>query len=206
MQDLTLIRENINEMAGLTLSMLETAFAGFMKNDSDALDCVLKEKIRLNVMEKEITSSLVDISRAKITAVEKKNIMFMIHIVTDLDQIGDYIEAIIERIQIKIEENLVFSDDSLDEYKHLYSVVQTELADVEKALRMNDKNFARRILCSTQNHVDNLVAQYRQSHTKRIVAGTCQPRTCNMFSDLLDFTGQISRHTKAVAKNISDLQ
>ncbi|OGX14765.1 MAG: hypothetical protein A2166_05625 [Omnitrophica WOR_2 bacterium RBG_13_41_10] len=206
MQDLTSLREKINEMAGLTLSMLQNTFDGFMKHDLEILAGVLKDEQRLNEMEGTLTLSLVDISKGKVTAVDKKNIMLMTNIVADLEEIGDYIKDMIERIEIKIEEKLLFSDDAWDEYKHMYNVVETELEDAEKALRMNDKNFARRILCNTEDHVDKLVQQYRDNHSKRLIDGICLPRACNMFLNLLDFTAQISRHTKAIAKNISDLQ
>jgi len=200
-----LIREKINEMAVLALSMLKATFDGFMQHDLDILAGVLKDEHRLNEMERAITLSLIDIAKAKTTAADKKNIMLLTNIVADLEEIGDYIKDMIERIEIKIEEKLLFSDDAVDEYKHLYNVVETELEDAEKALRMNDKNFARRILCGTE-HVDNLVQKYRDTHTQRLVAGVCLPRACNMFLNLLDFTAQISHHVKAIAKNISELK
>jgi len=204
MEDLTDLRKEINKMAALTLSMLKNAFNGFMEHDSEILAGVLKDEERLNEMEKDLTTSLVAIS--KIKGADKKNIMLFSNIIEDLEEIGDYIKDMIERIEIKIEEKLLFSDDAVDEYKHLYNVVETELADVEKALRMNDNNFAKRVLSSAENHVDNLVQKYRDSHTQRLVAGICIPRSCNMFLNLLDFTAQISHHTKAIAKNISELK
>jgi len=206
MGNLVSMKEKIKKMAELTLSMLKTTFDGFMEHDVDILARVLKDEQRLNDMEKEITLALVGISKTRITIGDKKNIILMANIVADLEQIGDYIKDMIERIEIKIEEKLLFSDDAVDEYKHLYNVVETELADVEKALRMNDKNFARRVLCSTEDHVDNLVHKYREAHAQRLVAGVCLPRACNMFLNLLDFTAQVSHHTKAIAKNISELK
>jgi phosphate:Na+ symporter len=204
MEDLTALKEEINKMATLALSMLKNTFDGFMKHDSEILAGVLKDEERLNDTERNLTSSLVAISKGK--DADKKNIMLLSNIVEDLEEIGDYIKDMIERIEIKIEEKLLFSDDAVDEYKHLYNVVETELSDVEKALRMNDKNFARRVLCSVENHVDNLVQKYRETHTQRLVAGICLPRACNMFLNLLDFTAQISHHTKAIAKNILELK
>jgi phosphate:Na+ symporter len=205
MQDLTVIRGKINEMAALVLSMLQSTFTGFMRNDADILDCVLKDKPRLNAMEKEITMSLVEISKVKDTSIDKKNIMLLLQIVADLEQVSDYIKDMIERMEIKIEEKLLFSDDALVEYKHLYNIVETELGDVVEALKINDKSIAKRILGKTKEQADDLVGQYKDNHAKRLVSGICQPRTCNMFLDLLDFTGQVSRHTKAAAKNIADL-
>jgi len=205
MENLVIIREKINQMAELALSMLKNTFDGFMKHDSDILTNVLKDEERLNGMERNLNSSLVAISEGK-GADDKKNIMLLSNIVEDLEEIGDYIKDMIERIEIKIEEKLLFSDDAVDDYKHLYNAVETELADVQKALGMNDKNFARRVLCGTEDHVDNLVQKYRETHTQRLMKGICLPRACNMFLNLLDFTGLISHHAKAIAKNISELK
>jgi phosphate:Na+ symporter len=175
-----------------------------MKHDADILARVLKDEERLNDMEKDLTSSLVDISKVK--GADKKNIMLLVNIIADLEEIGDYIKDMVERIEIKIEEKLLFSDDAVDEYKHLYSAVEAELADVQKALAMDDNNFAKRILCGEENHVDNLVQKYRKSHAKRLVEGICLPRACNMFLNLLDFTAQISHHTRAIARDILALK
>ncbi len=100
---------------------------------------------------------------------------------------------------------MLFSDEALSEYKHLYNVVETELSDVEKTLRMHDGNFAKRVLCNKE-HVDNLVQKYRDAHAQRLMSGICDPRTGNMFLNLLDFTAQISHHTKVIAKNIIGLK
>jgi Na+/phosphate symporter len=167
MENLATIREKINQMADLALSMLKSTFDGFIKHDLDILAEVLKDEQRLNDMEKSITLSLTQISKEKATLAEKKNIMLLVNIVADLEEIGDYI--------------------------------------MDKSLKMNDKSFAGRVLCSRE-HVDNLVQKYREAHAKRLVAGVCLPRACNMFLNLLDFTAQIAHHTKLIAKNISKIK
>ena len=84
-------------------------------------------------------------------------------------------------------------------------MVDTELSDVDKSIRMNDRNFAQRVLCDGE-HVDGVVEKYRKAHARRLMAGVCDPRTGNMFLNLLDFTAQISRHTKTIARNILGLK
>ncbi len=205
MENLTIIREKINQMAELALSMLKTTFDGFMKHDLDILGTVLKDEQRLNEMEKVITLSLIDISKDKISDTDKKNIILLTNIIGDLEEIGDYIKDMIERIEIKIQEKLLFSDDALSEYKHLYSAVEAALSDAINSLKMKDKNFAKRVLCDGE-HVDVLVGKYRQTHAYRLISGTCDPRAGNMFLDLLDFGGQIFHHTKTIAKNILELR
>ena len=205
MENLTSVREKINAMAELALSMLKTTFDGFMKHDLDILAGVLKDESKLNDMEKTITLSLIDISKGKINSTAKKNIMLLTDIIADLEEIGDYIKDMIERIEIKIQERLLFSDEALNEYKHLYSVVEAALLDITKSLKMADNNFAKRALGDEQ-HVDNLVQDYRNAHAQRLMSEICDPRAGNMFLNLLDFTAQVFHHTKSIAKNILELR
>lgn len=205
MESLVNIREKINQMAELALSMLVGTFDGFMKHDSDKLSNVLKEEDKLNDMERSLSFSLVQVSKEKSKAVEDRHITLLVEIIADLEEIGDYVKDMIERIEIKIQEKLFFSEEALSEYRHLYNVVQTALSDVVKSLEMNDKNFSKRILGDGE-HVDRLLAKYRDAHTKRLISGVCDPRAGNMFLNLLDFTAQVFRHTKAIANNILDLK
>ncbi|MDD4894207.1 MAG: PhoU domain-containing protein [Candidatus Omnitrophica bacterium] len=201
MDNLSSVKEQLNQMGHLALSMLKDTFAGFMEHDRDILAVVLKNEQKLNDTEKSIATYFAGISKTDVNTQDKKNIMRIANIALDLEQIGDYIKDMVERIEIKIEEKLLFDDDAVNEYKHLYSAVEAELDDVVKALDSGDKNFAKRIL-GDERHVDRLAKKYRDSHTKRLFLGVCEPRSCNMFLNLLDFTAQISHHTKAVAKSL----
>ena len=205
MGNLVKIKENIKEMTELVLSMLKTTFEGFMKHEPDILAGVLKDELRLNDMEKAITLSLIDISKTGVNAVDKKNIVLMTNMVADLEEIGDYIKDMIERIEIKIQEKLFFSDEALDEYKHLYGVIEDALSDIDKSLRMDDNGFSQKVVADKE-HVDGLIQKFRNNHAERLMSGECDPRAGNMFLNLLDFTGQIFHHAKSIAKSILELR
>ncbi|MBM3249701.1 MAG: Na/Pi cotransporter family protein [Candidatus Omnitrophica bacterium] len=205
MENLSAIKEKINEMAALVVSMLEATFKGFMKHDIKILTRVLKDEDALNKTEEALTASLVNLSKGATSDTERENIARLSDIVTDLEEIGDYIKDMVERIEIKIEEKLLFSEEALDEYKHVYRVIETALYDIVNSLKLNDKNFAQRIL-SDEGHVDRLAQEYRQAHTERLIAGKCDPRAGNMFVDLLDFAAQISHHAISAAKSILKLK
>ena len=205
MSDIVSIREKINQMGDLVLSMLISTFEGFMKHDLDKLSNVLKQENQLNDMERSLSFALVEISKGKPKTVDKRYIELLAEIVADLEEVGDYVKDMIERIEIKIQEKLFFSEEALSEYRHLYNVVEAALSDVVKSLKMDDKDFAKRIL-GDENHIDRLHTRYRDAHTKRLIAGICDPRAGNMFLNLLDFTAQIFHHTKDIAHNILDLK
>jgi phosphate:Na+ symporter len=201
MEDLADVREQLNEMGRITLSMLRQTFAGFMEHNRDMLAEVLVKEQQLNDAERAIATYFAGITKTKISAAQKKNIMRIASIALELEQAGDYIKDMVERIEIKIEEKLLFDDAAVDEYKRLYKAVELELAATVKALETSDKKLAQRVL-EHEDYIDKLVKRFGGSHTKRLLAGACEPRSCNMFLNLLDFTAQISRHTKAVARSI----
>ena len=205
MDDIISIREKINQMAELAFSMLVNTFDGFMQHDLDILANVLKDENKLNDMERSLSFSLVGVSKEKSKAADKRYIALLAEITADLEEIGDYVKDMIERIEIKIQEKLFFSEDALSEYRHLYNAVKAGLSDIVKSLKMDDKNFAKRIL-GDEEHVNRLLVKYRDAHTKRLISGVCDPRAGNMFLNLLDFTAQVFHHTKTIANNILDLR
>jgi phosphate:Na+ symporter len=205
MKDLISVRAKVNEMGELALSMLRTTFDGFIKHDREILAGVLKNEQRLNEMEQAINLALIEIAKGKITAGAEKKMVFLTNIVADLEEIGDYVKDMIERIEIKIDEKLLFTEDAVVEYKHLYGVVEASLASIVNSLKLNNANFAEMVLCGKEN-VDRLIIKYRNAHAKRLIADQCDPRSGNMFLNLLDFTGQIFHHTKAIARSIAGLK
>ena len=198
-----IIKAKTRDMAKLTLKMLVTTFEGFMEHNLAILGSVLKDEESLNNMEKELIKILIDSSKTK--ALSKNDFIILTDLVEDLEEIGDYCKDIIERVEIKIQENLLFSEDALEEYKHLYTVVESSLSDIVKAIEMSDRKFASRV-GADQEHVDELVTEYRKSHAERLLKGICDLRAGNMFLNLLDFTAQIYHHTRAIARGILKLK
>ena len=198
------IKTNLVEMAELTLQMLEETHAGFEKHDLEILGGVLKKEQSLNKMEKDLTLELIGLAKKTKNSAEKKSAALLEDIVGHLEVIGDYCKDMVERVEIKIHERLLFSEEGLSEYTHLYHVVYASLTDVVKALRMQDKNFASRTL-HDEEHVDKLADTYRNNHVQRLMEGTCNPMAGNMFLNLLDFTAAIFNHTKKIAGHISEL-
>ena len=42
--------------------------------------------------------------------------------------------------------------------------------------------------------------RYRKEHADRLVQGICTPLGANMYFDMLDFTGNLARHSSNVVK------
>lgn len=204
MQDLNDIRKLIVDMSKLAFMMWQTTNQAFMEHDLDLLSKVLKEENKLNEMEKEIISKLAALSR--VTSKEEKNAaMVYADIAGDLEIIGDYCKDILERVQTKIEEKLLFSDEAVKEYEDLYHKTEDALNIIVCALERDKAGLVKEVI-KNQKHIDNLVDEYRKRHDQRLIEGICSPLACNMFLNMLDFTAQIAHHTEAIAKNILKLK
>ncbi|MDD5432610.1 MAG: PhoU domain-containing protein [Candidatus Omnitrophica bacterium] len=201
MADLNKIKEKIAKMSEVALGMWRTTHQAFMEHDMDLLEKVLEDENRLNNSEKEIVSELVAFVRETQDLEKKNQAVLFTDIVGDLEMIGDYCKDILERVQIKIEERLLFSEEAVVEYGELYKKTEDALEEINRAL-VKDSFLAVGEVLKKQEHIDSLVDEYRKKHNERMITGSCSPMACNMYLNMLDFTAAVYYHTKKIAKNL----
>lgn len=201
MTDLTSVKQKIAAMSELALNMWQATHRAFLEHDLDILSRVLEDENRLNNMEKELTAALVDLGRSVSVKEERAAVAAYANIVGDLELIGDYCKDILERVQIKIEERLLFSIDAVREYEDLYRKAEVALQEVAKALAADKPRQVEEVLKS-EEHIDSLVDEYRKRHTQRLIDGACSPLAGNMFLNMLDFTAAVYYHAKKIARNL----
>jgi phosphate:Na+ symporter len=201
MRDLNNVKNKIREMSGLALSMWKVTHRAFMEHNLDLLSKVLEDENKLNNFEKEIAADLVELGRSLQDKKDKSRILAYAEVVEDLELIGDYCKDILERVQIKIEEKLMFSDDAVAEYEILYKKTESALDEINCALEKDSLGLVKEVL-KGERHIDSLVDEYRAKHNERMIEGVCVPIACNMFLNMLDFTAAVYYHAKKIAKTL----
>lgn len=201
MKDLKTIKAEIARMSQAALKMLEITHQAFMEHNQDLIALALEEESKLNEQEKSITTDLVEFGRGCAKKEERKHAALYTDIVGDLELIGDYCKDILERVQIKIEEKLLFSEDAVREYNDLYARTYAALKEIAEALARDDLSSIGRVM-KKEEHIDSLVDEYRQRHNQRMIKGICTPLACNTFLNMLDFTAAIYYHAKKIIRNL----
>ena len=201
MTDLNSIKKKIAVMSELALEMWRKTHEAFMEHDLDLISGVLEQENKLNDFEKEITENLVESGRAAANEEGKAEIAIYADVTGDLELIGDYCKDILERVEIKIEEKLLFSEEAVKEYNELYDKTESALSEVVFALQKDAPGLLKEIL-KKEEHIDSLVDEYRKRHNQRLIAGVCTPIACNMFLNMLDFTAAVYYHAKKIARNL----
>lgn len=204
MPELNTIKAKITEMSKLALKMWQTTHLTFIEHDADLISPILQDENRLNDLEKEITSLLIEHNKTASGAQERAAIPFYAEVVEDLELIGDYCKDVLERVEIKIQEKLLFSEEAVKEYEELYRRTEDALKEVTSALERGSFSAVKGVLRKDE-HIDTLVDLYRKRHNQRMIEGLCSPMACNMFLNMLDFTAAVYYHTKKIAKNLLKL-
>jgi phosphate:Na+ symporter len=201
MSDLYKIKSQIAGMSKLCLAMWQDTHTAFMEHDLEILASVLEQEVKLNALEKELTISLVEFGRTARAKADKSGVLIYTDVVADLELIGDYCKDILERVQIKIEEKLLFSDDAVKEYAELYQKTEAAIKEVVEALDKDNPSLVKKVP-KGEGHIDKMVDEYRRRHNQRLLDGICSPMACNMFLNMLDFTAAVYYHAKKIARNL----
>jgi phosphate:Na+ symporter len=201
MKNLSQIKLEIAEMSHIALNMLKLTHQAFMEHEVDLIAQALKEEDKLNRMDDEITEELIEYGHGCVRKDERAKVAIYVDLAADLELIGDYCKDILERVQIKIEEKLLFSEEAVVEYNDLYAATESALTEVSGALEKNDLNLVSEVL-KKQEHIDSLVDELRKRHNQRLIEKACSAMGCNMYLNMLDFTAAIYYHAKKIARNL----
>ncbi|MCX5710420.1 MAG: hypothetical protein NT060_00375 [Candidatus Omnitrophica bacterium] len=201
MDDLNNIKNKIKDMSKLALKMWQMTHRTFMEHNADLIPGILEDENNLNNMEKAIAADLVKLGKGNQDEHMREVVVLFAEVVEDFELIGDYCKDILERVQIKIEERLLFTEDAVKEYEALYNKTLEALDEIAFAFERGDLSLVK-IVLRKEEHIDYMVDEYRKKHNERMIQGVCTPMACNMFLNMLDFTAAVYYHAKKIARNL----
>lgn len=193
------IRARIVTMADTLEQMLDHIEKGFMEHKEEHLEEAMKNERSINDMEKELTKLVLDISKKAKSDKERKELVVLEQVVETLERMGDEASNLVERIEVKNAEHLLFSDMGVAQYNETYACMEKSVDMMCSILRGED-HVVKQSVVDNGFHVKELVERYRQEHMDRLVRGICTPIAANMFFDMLEFAGNIARHASNIVK------
>ncbi|MFH1826223.1 MAG: Na/Pi cotransporter family protein [bacterium] len=167
------------------------------------------EKLRrreevVNQLENEITAFLVRIDQQSLTEEQSRTSVGYLHLIHDIERVGDISENIMDLIILKEEENIKFSQSAENEIHELSDFVFQALALSIEAFERWDKNMAHQAM-ELEGKVDMLEQQYRDNHIARLGKSECEPKSGIVFLDILSNLERAGDHGHNIAKKILGL-
>lgn len=194
--ELNEIRSQVSSMADKIYNMLGLIEKGFMENKQEPLTDAMKEENDLNTMEKELTKAIFELSKKS----KDRDELGRLHQMAEIfERMGDEAASLVERIEIKVAERLLFSDIGVEQFNETYKAMMRSVEMMREFLKEKKKALIQKII-ENGFYVKALIERYRKEHSARLVEGLCTPLGANMYFDMLDFTGNLARHSSNIVK------
>jgi phosphate:Na+ symporter len=197
--DINDISTKTSAMADNMCDMLGSIEKAFMEHKAEYLAAAMKKESEINELEKAITGMVLELSKTLKAGGDKKELIALQQVVVTLERMGDEGASLVERIEIKNAEKLLFSDMGVAQFNETFSAMRKSVEMMREFLKTKTGILKDKII-DNGFHVKELVERYRAEHAERLVKGICTPMAANMFFDMLDFTGNLARHSSNIAK------
>ena len=174
-----------------------------LRDQSPARVAVVQAKEeRVDQLQREITDFLVLLSQQSITEETSLEVVNLMHVVNDLERIGDYCVHMGRLVQRKVEQRIEFSETARREIaemsglaRNFFVMTATVLetggsVELEHALEMEDA-------------IDRMEETLRNNHIARLNTGECTVSSGLIYIDLLHNLEKIGNHTYKLARTLA---
>jgi len=200
-------RLEIKRMITIITEMYDKVMNIFMNPNikmGNIVEEIQKKENTIDLLEKEISTFLIKVYQHHISEDQSHEISAMLHMVNELERIGDHCESLLRLTRRKYDSNLVFSEIANLEIKEISHKVREflELLHQNISLSTNILPIANVI----ENRIDEMRKEMRKRHINRLNEGSCGVEHGLLFLDLLTSFEKIGDHSLNVAEGISGVR
>lgn len=191
-------------MGTFAVEMVETAVNAFLTGEVDNLDEVQCKEGVVNSLETAITSYLAKANQYAMNVNEAREIVNLMHVVNDIERIGDHAINISELAEVREGGKHELSDAAKADLQNMFDEVVRISRGVLEALE--DRNVTKATsLLDDDDLVDDLEKMYRANHIERLNMGLCSPEVGVLFLDAVSNLERVADHAHNIAEAVADI-
>jgi phosphate:Na+ symporter len=175
-----------------TLPILNNIYKGFAGHKLNVLR-ESRAKFR-EVLKKQLPFSQKLIEDKDKDDLEKK----YVNLVPHLQRIALAIDNLIDKMEIKVETRVLFSQKAIDELKQLMVAVGTEFTDVRDYCLTKNPVLQEQIRMDMEK-IRKLVDGFEIIHQNRLITGVCMPQASYLYIDMTDSLKRIAKELAVFA-------
>lgn len=197
-------KNELRRMADITRLMYDEVVEQFSRYDAKRSVRIQREKEALDILQREIATFLVLLSRQGVGPGNSMGIPVMLHLVNNLKHLGDQNETILELLRRKKEDKISFSLAAMTELKTLAARVgelvrlATEAVTEEMAGDLQPARSCREAVGEMQELMLN-------NHMKRLTGGKCTVAAGVAYSDMISAFGKIADYSMTILETEGEL-
>ena len=186
------ITERICKLFEDTVPILHNIYKGFM---SQKLNLLKDSRTQFRELLKAVRPNVEKVIEDKDkTEAEQIFLVALPH----LQRIALALDNLLDKMEAKVEGNVLFTDKALDEIKQLMVAVAAEFIDVKDYLATRNPILKKQIEANLDK-VTNLINEFETVHQNRLIAGVCVPQASYLYIDMTDSLKRMSRELSAFA-------
>lgn len=188
-------------MANKAKKSLEHSMTAFVKKDGSLIKKVYEDEKLINILEESITQYLVKLSKSEISEKESGIVASTFHVITDIERIGDHSENIADLASQRIDENLTYSKEAIEELYEIYNYTMTALQIAIESYANKDVEKARNVQ-DVEARIDSAQKRFREGHIRRLYDDKCSAYAGAVFLDLINNFERIGDHSMNIADSV----
>lgn len=197
------LSKEVYRMAKIVENNVRLAIKGFIEGNEKAIKEVFNQEKVINRLERDITEYLVELSNAPLTDEQHGLVNTFFNAINDIERVGDHADNIAELAQYRIDNNIIFTDNALEELQVMFDKVEKVYISSIDSFRDNSIDKAKEVLV-LEEEIDEMEKQYRANHIDRLNKLLCQPSSGVVFLDVISNLERISDHSSNIASYTID--
>lgn len=192
------------KMAELTKrSLFESVTLLENYSEESALN-ILKLENRVDQYEDQLGSYLMKLSAQNLSKKDSETLTELLHGIGDLERISDHSVNIMESAKEMYDKKSCFSNAAKEEFQTYTDAVKEIVEQAFDAFINSDEELARKIE-PLEEVIDNLHAEIRKRHVRRLRLGECTIEMGFVLSDLSTSLERIADHCSNLAVSVIQL-
>lgn len=194
----------LSRMAEITADMLVESKKAFLGDDLKAIAAVKEKELYVNNLRDLIIKYLSSIFSAEsVTEQQAATISGMMHVVADIEHVGDNCENIADFAKQKIDSGYNFSDAACAEIYQCFDHMNKMLSNSIESLSNSNTALARTVL-QQEEDMDKLESELRLRHMKRLDSGECSPEFTVLYMDVIHNLERMGDNCENIANAVLD--
>ncbi len=192
------VRCEIQRMTAISMSALTDSVEGFLERDQARLDSVLAREDMIDELCKAVTYYTMQVSRGPLPQELQSQPLLLLHIMSDIERVGDHAENIAQLNDSFPEGETQLSAESMEELKQLTEQVRAIGKRTHGVLEKADADEVAAIV-GHKERINRLVDSFFEKHAERIAHSETTPIGGILYTELVTNLRRASNHLRNAA-------
>ncbi len=186
------------EMAALARNTLNMSLAMIDKYDAKTAKLIIENEDKIDRYEDVLGTYLVKLSTRELSEEDSNEVSKLLHIIGDLERIGDHCVNIVESVQEMANKGIAFSNIAKGELGVMGSAVSEIVGFATDIVATEDLKLASKVE-PLEEVIDGLETELKMRHVRRLKDGNCTIELGFIFSDLITNYERVADHCSNIA-------